>query len=422
MFYKKIIWVKNANNKSMKNFIKNFILFFLVFITLFCHSEALNGQSLAYNNGYKYEIVCGNKTHCFYRNDFNFKLSDCRKKNYHNIKIIDWLEYNNFSNEDIISYLFPEINEIVKKLEEIYNISEIEDSVIVKENKCKLDFISGQNGKCIDRKDFIEECFKQIKDNKKYIKINLKILDYTHRKKTKEMFVEKSCFSTQFHSSSEERKNNIRIALKALDGIIIEEGELFSFNEITGKRIKEMGYMPAKIISQGTFALGYGGGVCQVSTTLYNACLLSGLEIIEVNNHSLPVSYIEPSFDAMVNSGTSDLRVRNNTGGKIIITTSSENDVCKIKIFGIKNKYKITRQSEKISIIPAGQDIIDKDYKKYNYELEIGEEKRISYPKDGFISRAYLNFFDEQGNLVERRFIRENHYNATKGVIIKREN
>ena len=124
----------------------------------------------------------------------------------------------------------------------------------------------------------------------------------------------------------------------------------------------------------------------------------------------------------MVSFGSSDLKVRNNSGGKIIITTSSENDICRVKIFGIKNKYKITRQSEKISIISAEKDIIETDYKKYgNYELEIGEEKRISYAKDGFISRGYLSFYNEKGELLEQRKIRENRYNPTKGIIIKRE-
>ena len=254
------------------------------------------------------------------------------------------------------------------------------------------------------------------------MKINLKIVDYKYSRSAKELFAEKSAFSTNFQSSSDERKNNIRVALSAFDGIIIDEGEILSFNEITGNRNQDSGYMPAKIISQGTFVLGYGGGVCQVSTTLYNACLLAGLEIVESSSHSLPVSYIEPSFDAMVNTGSSDLKVRNNSGGKIIITTSSENDICKVKIFGLKNKYKITRQSEKISIIPSEPDSIETDYKKYNYDLLVGEEKRLSYPKDGFVSRAYLNYYNENGDLVERKFIRENRYNATRGVILRREN
>lgn len=402
---------------------KIIILFFFFAVSiLFCHVETTNAYGLSYNDIYKFEIVCDDKNYFFKSTDFENSFKISKSKNYHKTELIPWLENHNFSNEDMINYLFPEVKEIINRLEKVYNKQEIEDSVFVKENKCKLDFITGQNGKCIDRQSFYNQCSVQIKENKKDLKINLEIIDYKHRKNAKESFCEKSCFSTNFQSSSAERKNNIQVALKSLDGLVIEEGEIFSFNEITGKRIKEMGYMPAKIISQGTFALGYGGGVCQVSTTLYNACLLSGLEIIEANSHSLPVSYIEPSFDAMVNAGSSDLRVRNNSGGKIILTTSSENDICKIKIFGIKNKYKITRQSEKISIIPAGHDVIETDYEKYNYNLKIGETKRISYPKDGFTSRAYLSFYDEKGNLVERKLIRENKYNETKGVILKREN
>ena len=202
----------------------------------------------------------------------------------------------------------------------------------------------------------------------------------------------------------------------------MDEGEILSFNKTTGIRNEEAGYMAAKIISNGTFVDGFGGGVCQVSTTLYNAALLSGLEIMEVHNHSLPVSYIEPSFDAMVNSGSSDLLIRNNTDGKLIFTTSFEGDVCKVKIFGKKNKYKITRISEKTKIIPAEAEIIDNNYEKYGINnLEIGETKRISYAKEGYFSNAYLNYYDERGNLIKTQKIRENRYNPTRGIVVKRE-
>lgn len=401
---------------------KKLSLIFILFFTFFCHTNAHINSSYAYNDVYEYVILCGGKKYFFKSNDFELKLSSLQKENFHSVETIDKLENLNLSNEEILSYLFPEVNEIVKRLESMYNEKEYQDKVVVRENKCKLDYIDGKVGKCVDRQSFFNDCLKQIKNNKKTIEINLKIVDYKHGKSARELFSEKSCFSTNFETSSEERKNNIRVALKAFDGLIIDEGEIFSFNEITGERNKDTGYMPAKIISQGTFVLGYGGGVCQVSTTLYNACLLSGLEIVESSSHSLPVSYVEPSFDAMVNSGSSDLRVRNNSGGKIIITTSSENDICKVKIFGLKNKYKITRQSEKLSIIPAEPDTIETDYKKYNYDLVAGEEKRLSYPKDGFVSRGYLNFYDETGKLVERKFIRENKYNATKGLVLRREN
>jgi len=407
----------------MKKFFRFFILFF-VFNILFINVKVFSDVAYSfYDSDYTYEICYNKKIYSFKDSDFKLKFTSIQSKNYHNLETLEKLNKINFSEEEILCYVFPEINEIFKKISNIFEIKEIPDEVFVKENKCELDFVDGENGKCVNKQKFFDDCFSQIKDNKKSIKINLEIIDYKTSKNIRELFSEKSCFSTGFYSSSAERKNNIQVALKALDGLVIEEGEVFSFNEITGERNEKSGYKEAKIISGGTFVSGLGGGVCQVSTTLYNACLLSGLEIIESHNHSLPVSYVEPSFDAMVSFGSSDLKVRNNSGGKIIITTSSENDICKVKIFGLKNKYKITRQSEKISIISAEKDVVETDYKKYgDYELEIGEEKRISYAKDGFVSRGYLSFYDEKGQFVYQKKIRENRYNPTKGIIIKREN
>lgn len=404
----------------MKKFVLVFILFFsLIFGFVFkplkiCFAE---------ENDYSYKIVAGEKSYFFKSSDFSLSLKKTQKSHFHSLKTIKKLEKLGFNSEEILIYVFPETEIILKKLCLNLDKKESEDKVEVIENSCRLKYLSGESGQTINRKIFFDEFLSEVKTGRKNIKVNAEILSYKHGKSASEVFAEKSCFSTNFSTSSEERKNNIRLALKMFDGLVLEEGEVLSFNEITGRRSEESGYKQAKIISNGTFVLGLGGGVCQVSTTMYNACLLAGLEIVEATSHSLPVSYVEPSFDAMVSFGSSDLKVRNNSGGKIIITTSSENDVCKIKIFGLKNKYKITRQSEKLSIISAEPDIVETDYKKYaGYELEIGEEKRLSYPKDGFISRGYLSFYNEKGELVERKQIRENRYNPTRGVIIRREN
>lgn len=407
-----------ANNKSMKSLRLFFILF--LFLGIVCFNSK---NYFCYANSelnYEYIINYNNKKYQFNSNEIKLNLTKIQRENYHNLKSLNKLYGINFSKEECLDYVFPEISKIIEKLSKIVNINECSDQVRVKENSCELEYIYGLSGKCINRLKFYEDCFEQIQNKK--INISLETIDYKHGEDIKKIFTSKGCFSTNYSTSSLERKNNIKVALKSLDGIVIDEGEIFSFNEITGKRNEENGYMQAKIIKNGTFALGFGGGVCQVSTTLYNACLLSDLEIIEATPHSLPVSYVEPSFDAMVSFGVSDLKVRNNSGGKIIITTCSDNDICKIKIFGLKNKYKITRQSEKIKVISAEPDEIETDYEKYgDFNLEIGEEKRLSYPKDGFISRAYLNYYDEKGELLKRRQIRENRYNSTRGVIIRRE-
>lgn len=370
----------------------------------------------------QFEVNYKGKKFAFKDSDFKIELTPVQKKYYHDRKLIQTLKRNGFSGEEALCYVFPEVQFILKSLSKIFDEPETSDEVLVKRNKCQLQFVDGNHGKCVNRYKFFDDCIKQLNDNKTKLKIELEILDYKKQASAKELFCEKSGFATNYASSSDSRKNNIKVALSAFDGLIIDEGEVFSFNEITGERNEKSGYQQAKIIKNGTFILGYGGGVCQVSTTLYNACLLAGLEIIESTSHSLPVSYVEPSFDAMVSYGSSDLKIRNNSGGQIIITTSNENNMCRFKIFGLKNKYKITRQSEKVSIIPASPDIIETEISNYgDYDLEIGEEKRLSYPKDGFVSRGYLNYYDEKGNLVERKQFRENRYNPTRGVILKRE-
>ena len=398
-----------------------FILFlFVLFINV--HPQNFCFATKNAKIEYSYSIFFENKNFYFKDSDFLLNLSQVQKKNYHDISLISYLEKLNLEKQEIVKYLFPETEQIFLRLTKSIEKKEGFDAVQVIPNSCKLNILEGESGKTINKLDFYNQIFEQVKVGDKTIKIQANTLKYKTGISAKEMFKQKSCFSTNFSSSSPERKNNIKVALASLDGIIVDEGEILSFNEVTGNRTSETGYSQAKIISNGTFVLGFGGGVCQVSTTLYNSCLLAGLEIIESNSHSLPASYVEPSFDSMVNSGSSDLKIRNNSGGKIIITTSSKNDICKIKIYGLKNKYKITRQSEKIKVIAAEPEVVETDYKKYgNYDLNVGEEKRLSYSKDGFVSRGYLNYYDEQGNLVKRKLIRENTYNPTKGVILKRE-
>ena len=104
----------------------------------------------------------------------------------------------------------------------------------------------------------------------------------------------RASFYTSYPSSTAERKHNIILASKSIDNTFIDVGGEFSFNLVVGDRTEKRGYKKSKIIINGDFADGIGGGVCQVSTTLYNAVLLAGLEIIEYHPHSLPVSYVAP--------------------------------------------------------------------------------------------------------------------------------
>ena len=228
-------------------------------------------------------------------------------------------------------------------------------------------------------------------------------------------------FYTTYSSSSPERKQNIEKALLCFDGLTLMPGEILSFNKTTGKRNEENGYKGAKIIVNGEFVDGLGGGVCQASTTLYNACLVSGLEILEANQHSLKVGYIAPSFDAMVNTGSSDLIVRNNTPFPITFATKCDGTTCEVFVYGEKNDYKIVRRSEVLSEkLPEEDDIIfasedDENLKDKGFYYK-------TYPKNEVVSEGYLDYY-KNGKLEKSLKIRHNKYNGVKGVkIVKNSN
>lgn len=143
-------------------------------------------------------------------------------------------------------------------------------------------------------------------------------------------------FSTSFKTSSSDRKENIRISTKALNGRLVMPGETFSFNESTGPRNEQNGYKKANIIVQGEFVPGFGGGLCQVSTTLYNALLSSKLNVVERHPHSMPVKYVPPDKDAAVSYGALDLKFRNDFDFPVYIDTQATKDSVKIYVYGDK--------------------------------------------------------------------------------------
>lgn len=228
----------------------------------------------------------------------------------------------------------------------------------------------------------------------------------------------RSSFYTSYFNSSEERKSNISLACKSLDNTIVDVNGEFSFNKTVGERTEKRGYKKAKIIVGGEFVDGVGGGVCQVSTTLYNAVLLSGLKVVEYHPHSLPVSYVAPSFDAMVNSSYADLKFINNTNNPIIIKAYADGVRVKIEIFGEEMKESYERESQITQIISSPGYTVKVDYENNYPDLKKGEQKIITYAKDGYYSYGVL-IKKVNGKVVSRKKIRKDKYSAVRGTIIE---
>lgn len=141
-------------------------------------------------------------------------------------------------------------------------------------------------------------------------------------------------FSTKFNLDNTPRVNNLKTASIAIDGTIVQPGQVFSYNETVGPTTQARGYQKSKIFVNGKEKQGYGGGVCQVSSTLYNAAMDAGLEIIERHQHSKDVAYIGKNKDAATSYGVIDLKFKNTLHHPIQINSYIQDNTLYIDIFG----------------------------------------------------------------------------------------
>lgn len=219
-------------------------------------------------------------------------------------------------------------------------------------------------------------------------------------------------FSTYYGSSSAQRKKNVALAVKLLGVTEIYNGEEFSFNSAVGERTEERGFLSAKVIENGKFTEGVGGGVCQVSSTVYNCALLSGMTVTERHRHSLAVSYVEPSFDAMVSFSYADLRFINDSGEKVYLVADADGNRVRVRIYGLPNCYRYERISVVNELIaPLPDEIV------YTSDLPFGEKKQMVYPKNGIKSAGVIEKYRGE-TLVEKRILVTDEYSSLRGITL----
>lgn len=141
-----------------------------------------------------------------------------------------------------------------------------------------------------------------------------------------------SC-QTWFHGSGQ-RYSNINLALRSINNTLVWPGENFSFNEVVGPRTPERGYLPAPVLLQGASSIDYGGGVCQVSSTLFNAVSNAGLAIVERHLHSRPIGYVPVGRDATVSYPHLDFKFKNDRSGPVIIKAGVGGSKIWVQIIG----------------------------------------------------------------------------------------
>lgn len=219
-----------------------------------------------------------------------------------------------------------------------------------------------ENG--IDFAITLAEAKDLLKENKEEYVIPLKVIvpEITMDQIGDEAFPDQlSQASTRYDASNRNRSRNLEIAAGKIDGKVLLPGEEFSFNGVVGKRTVEEGYRDAKIYSNGQVVDGLAGGICQISSTLYNAALLANLEITQRRNHYFKTSYIAAGRDATVVWGSIDFKFKNSRKYPIKIKASVHSGVAEFKIFGIKEEkeYEISILPVITSTIPYSTQVID---------------------------------------------------------------
>lgn len=227
------------------------------------------------------------------------------------------------------------------------------------------------------------------------IELPIEIIESEIKKSDLENITEKlGEYTTRFDATNTSRTYNIALATKSVTDVLIKPGEIFSLNKIIGPRLAEKGYKIAKVIINNEYVDGIGGGLCQVSTTLYNAALLSNMKIIERKNHSMPSDYVALGRDATISGDYIDMKFENNSNHPIYIYGEVKGNKVMFSIYGKKENpnrsieirtsvlKKIEPQIKVIhdDTLPVGTEIIEKKaragyvVKSYRVVLENGKE------------------------------------------------
>ena len=241
-------------------------------------------------------------------------------------------------------------------------------------------------------------------------------------------YVKRGSATTSFSDSSKERKYNIRKGAGMINGTVLKAGETFSTNDTLGTRTTGKGWQMAGAYESGATVEQAGGGVCQLSTTLYNAIVKSDLEVVSRRNHSMPVGYIDKGLDATINSvgNIIDFKFKNNTASDIVVFGyTTDNKTLTFEIWGVPfatdeyDEIKLTSKQQAVyepESDPVRLDMPEGAEKPNGKLLAAGEEYVAVTPRKGYLYQSYKNYY-KNGELVRTENLASSTYKAFNGEI-----
>ena len=335
------------------------------------------------------------------------------------LKIADKLIKEGRDVKDALLYCFPLLGKLVEKAKADINRDPVESEIRFRPDSFPMFEIKrSEAGRAVDEDSVYADAYFALTRGLGRVALGIRPLLPERTAEELSAYTRlRSEFSTSFSASTPERKHNIALALSRVNGTSIEAGGTFSFNEKVGRRTAENGFKEAKIIVDGSYTDGVGGGVCQASTTVYNAALLAGMKITAVSRHTLVPTYVEPSFDAMVNGSGSDLKFVNDGDGPVFIRAYVTATSAYVKFYSSELPYEISRRSVTLSIGERPEDVEFTDTDgKYTAGMKSGEKVRISggappVKSEGYIIRKYPD-----GRREEKK-IRVDAYSSAAGRV-----
>ncbi|WP_373897705.1 VanW family protein [Haloimpatiens sp. FM7315] len=317
-------------------------------------------------------------------------------------------EFNFDYDDEPIKKLISEIEKEINK--------EPEDAAIKNLKSGDLSIIPEKNGEKLLSAKLSNQIRENIKkENLKSFKLEAPV-EVRKPKITKEKLKNIdsliTSFSTSYGTSSYERATNIKIATASINGYVLMPGEVFSFNEVVGKRTAEKGYESAGVIIGNKLESGLGGGVCQVSSTLYNAVLNAGLNSVERVHHTFPSSYVKMGRDATVDYGNIDYKFKNSFNHPIYIEGHAGGGVINFNIYGSKDlkSQTYTIESEVYKTIEVTTDFKD------DPNLEVGKTEQVQKPHKGFKVKVYRSKY-VNGEFISKEVISDDYYKPVNEVV-----
>ena len=220
--------------------------------------------------------------------------------------------------------------------------------------------------------------------------------------------------TTRYDERDTDRTTNLKLACQKLNNQVVLAGETFSYNKTLGERTIAAGYKNAKVYENGQVVDGIGGGICQISSTLYNAIVDANLETVERRNHQFVTSYIAAGKDATVVYGMTDFKFKNTRTYPIKIIATAQNGIATISIYGNKEavEYDVTLEVKQISTIPKTTQYVE------DASLPVGTEKVKQSGANGVKTETYL-VKSLNGKVVSRELVSRDTYNAMPKIILK---